>query len=54
MVVLWAVAALVSFASAIFLPMALGWKIVNYVFGVFNCLIILGFGWSITKQDKQE
>lgn len=54
MIVLWALLALTAFASGIFVPMALGWKIVNYVFGVFNCLIILGLGYSVNKQDKQE
>lgn len=54
MIVLWALLALAAFASGIFVPMALGWKIVNYVFGVFNCLIILGLGYSVNKQDKQE
>lgn len=54
MIVLWAVLALAAFASGIFVAMPLGWKIVNYVFGVFNCLIILGLGYSVNKQDKQE
>lgn len=54
MIVLWAVLALAAFASGIFVPMALGWKIVNFAFGIYNCLIILGLGWSINKKDKQE
>jgi len=54
MIVLWAVLALTAFASAIFVPMALAWKIVNFAFGIYNCLIILGLGWSINKKEKQE
>ena len=54
MIVLWAVLALAAFASGIFVAMPLGWKIVNFAFGIYNCLIILGLGWSINKKDKQE
>ena len=53
MVVLWALLALASFASSIFVSMALGWKVVNFAFGIFNCLIILGIGLA-NKQDKKE
>ena len=54
MIVLWALLALAAFASAIFVPMALVWKIVNFAFGIYNVLIILGLGWAVNKQDKQE
>ena len=54
MVVMWAMLALTSFASAIFVPMALGWKIVNFAFGIYNVLIIIGLGWATNKQDKLE
>ena len=55
MIVLWALLALASFASAIFVAMPLVWKIVGYAFGVYNFLIILGLGWSFNKnEEKQE
>ena len=54
MIVLWALLALAAFASAIFVPMALVWKIVNFAFGIYNVLIILGLGWAVNKQDKLE
>ena len=54
MIVLWAVLALATFACGIFVPMALGWKIVSFAFGIYNCLIILGLGWSVNKKEKQE
>ena len=54
MIVLWALLALAAFASAIFVPMALVWKIVNFAFGIYNVLIILGLGWAVNKNEKQE
>lgn len=54
LVVLWALLALATFACGIFVPMALGWKIVNFAFGIYNVLIILGLGWATNKQDKLE
>lgn len=54
LIVLWAVLALAAFASAIFVPMALTWKIVNFAFGIYNTCIVLGFGWLFNKKEKQE
>lgn len=55
MILLWALLALTSFASAIFVPMALAWKVVNFAFGIYNVLIILGLGFAVNKnEDKLE
>lgn len=54
MIVLWALLALTSFAGAIFVPMALGWKVVNFAFGIYNFLIILGLGWAFNKNDEKQ
>lgn len=54
MIVLWALLALAAFASAIFVPMALAWKVVDFAFGIYNVLIILGLGWAVNKNEKQE
>lgn len=54
MIVLWALLALAAFASAIFVPMALVWKVVNFAFGIYNVLIILGLGWAVNKTEKEK
>ncbi len=54
LIVLWALLALASFAGGIFAAMPLVWRIISWVFGIYNCLIIFGIGYVVNKGQKDE